>query len=572
MKKSLLTLFGMVASIGLSAQVIFNVLTPAAVQGTYPLSYATSANSWGVADLNDPNESVTGTLALVDDGTAADSLGCNALTNGSAIAGKIAVIYRGSCSFGIKARFAQQAGAIGIIIISNQDAQVTSFNMLGGAEGLEVTVPTIIIDKTTGALLRPYLDAGSLTAFIGNKLGNFPVDLGYKEEMVLYPQMASRQIGLAKAPGDFPVQTGMFIYNYGSQDQSNVVATVTIKKNGTQVFSDTKANLTINAGDSLDISFGTYDPAWTIGNYDITYTITPASADGYAGDNVKTAAFAITDSTISYAPPISGSALPDANTFIKSTDIQPIFYCMSFRDAKANLLKFLGFSFALTPMAPHQLTNEYLELELYEWNDAFVDLNEAATFDDLTSVAVAEYTYQENLADSTVYVPYSDGSYTFKSNQRYLACVKALSDSIYFGFTNHVNYDLNLNTYLQPISPLKSGGTWYSAGFGTDQTNAMGVHAYAPGVGVNEVTLNSEIVPFPIPSTSVVNVPFGAKAGKTAEVVVLDLTGKMVTTLKGSFNGSTLQVNTGDLSNGNYMFNVTVDNGVTSSFKVLISK
>ena len=54
-----------------------------------------------------------GTAVLVDDGTAADSLGCGVLVNNAAISGNIAVVYRGTCEFGVKALNAQNAGAIG---------------------------------------------------------------------------------------------------------------------------------------------------------------------------------------------------------------------------------------------------------------------------------------------------------------------------------------------------------------------------------------------------------------------------------------------------------------------------
>ena len=43
--------------------------------------------------------------------------GCNPLINN--LTGKIAVIYRNTCEFGAKALNAQNAGAIGVIIIKN---------------------------------------------------------------------------------------------------------------------------------------------------------------------------------------------------------------------------------------------------------------------------------------------------------------------------------------------------------------------------------------------------------------------------------------------------------------------
>ena len=87
--------------------------------GNYDFTWAEPSGGWGCPDLSDPANAITDTLAFVDDGTAGDSLGCNALVNGTDITGKIAVIYRGACEFGTKALNAENAGAVGAIIVNN---------------------------------------------------------------------------------------------------------------------------------------------------------------------------------------------------------------------------------------------------------------------------------------------------------------------------------------------------------------------------------------------------------------------------------------------------------------------
>lgn len=555
---------------GLSAQVIFKVNSPANLSATYPLSYAKVENSWGVGDLNDPAESVTGDVALVSDGTAGDSLGCNALTNGASIAGKIAVIYRGTCGFGVKALNAQNAGAIGIIIISNQDAPVTSFNMLGGTEGMSVTVPTIIIDKSTGALLNSAIHSG-MNVFIGNKLGAFPVDLAYKESWVQYPERLSYPHVFARNIGEYAVKPGLFIYNVGSANQAGISATCAIKvKGGAQVYVNTQSGITCNAGDSIFVTFDTYDPNWTAGDYTITYIINPATADGDVNDNSKSQDFTLGDA-VSNA--ITGeNNLPQSNYFVKTTNPQPVFYCTSFKDDHANRAKLKGFSFAATPLAPHSLANEYLEIEMYEWNDAFKDLSEAATFDDLSSVAVTEYTYPGNYADSTIFIPWTDAAVQFKANQRYLACVKVFTDSLYFGFSNTIDYNANAELYLEPISEIQTAGTWYSSGFGFDQTSGIGIHVTPTDNSVAENAINAEGTPFPTPSNQYVNIPFAANGAKTATIQVVDVTGKIVANTTATVEGNNLKVNTTALSNGTYVFNVTLNTGKTSSFRVLVGR
>lgn len=568
MKKSLLTIFGLIAGISLSAQVVFNVKTPAPVAGNYDLTYAISTNSWGVADLTDPANSVEGTLAFVSDGTAGDSLGCNALTNGAAVTGKIAVIYRGSCSFGTKALNAQNAGAIGIVIVNNTSGLI---NMLGGTEGMSVTVPTIFVSNETGALIKNDVNAGAVTAFIGDKAGLFPNDLGFKANLVAYPQFAARPAAISGAVNDYPVEPGLWVYNFGSAAQSGASASATITQTGGgTIYSETQSNLTLPSGDSVFISFTTFNPAWNVGEYTLTYNLSASGSDGDPSDNTTDAVFSINNTTYSFAPINFATGMPKANSFVRSTNPPPTFHCIAFVDPKASNLNLEGFSFAASAQTPRQLTNEYVEIEIYEWNDVFDSVG-AATFDDLLAIANMDFTYEGNYTDSVIYVPYAGPAYTFISNQRYLACLKVLTDSINVGYTNHIDYDGNQSVYGQPMTPIKSGGNWFSGGF-SNVTGAIGLHSSSNGSGIKDFTINSDVVPFPTPSNQYVNIPFATAGVKAATISVIDLNGKLVTSTTATADGKNLRVNTTNLSNGSYLFNVTLDNGTTSAFRVIVAR
>ena len=82
---------------------------------------------------------------------------CTAITNPAAIVGKIALADRGSCTFAIKAKNLQNAGAIAAIIIDNADA--SSPNPLGGTDP-SVTIPVISVTKSDGDSLRTQLASG----------------------------------------------------------------------------------------------------------------------------------------------------------------------------------------------------------------------------------------------------------------------------------------------------------------------------------------------------------------------------------------------------------------------------
>jgi PKD repeat protein len=143
--------------------VFVGVHSPSSVETEY-LTY-TITTGWG-ADLN--AEFAYGDLVLVDDGTATPEEGCNALTNGTAINGNIAVASRGSCNFSLKALNAQNAGATALLLINNQ---ANAPNELGdGGQGPQINIPVIMVSQTDGAALLTHLQNGqNAIGFIGQQ-------------------------------------------------------------------------------------------------------------------------------------------------------------------------------------------------------------------------------------------------------------------------------------------------------------------------------------------------------------------------------------------------------------------
>jgi hypothetical protein len=130
------------------------VSAPVSVAGKYAVglaSFGPSPTDAGVAgqlvaalDPADPN----GT-SMFD--------ACSSLTTASAVAGKVALVDRGTCTFVIKTKNAQAAGAIAIIIANNVDGNLPPG--LGGSDPT-ITIPAVSITKADGAALRAALDAG----------------------------------------------------------------------------------------------------------------------------------------------------------------------------------------------------------------------------------------------------------------------------------------------------------------------------------------------------------------------------------------------------------------------------
>jgi hypothetical protein len=125
------------APLVLGRQVFFTLSAPASLAGQY--EFGTSSTFGAVATpANFSGPIVTG-LSPTNDG-------CNAFTNAADVAGKIAIVRRGTCGFVVKAKNAQNAGATGVIIANNQAGGAIG---LGGADPT-VTIPAISISQDLG--------------------------------------------------------------------------------------------------------------------------------------------------------------------------------------------------------------------------------------------------------------------------------------------------------------------------------------------------------------------------------------------------------------------------------------
>ena len=87
-------------------------------------------------------------LIIVNDSTT-NTLGCNAFVGD--YTGKVVLIDRGSCSFPIKIRNAQNAGAL-MVIVANNSTQAP-FQMTGTGTA-DITIPSVMISKAIGDALK----------------------------------------------------------------------------------------------------------------------------------------------------------------------------------------------------------------------------------------------------------------------------------------------------------------------------------------------------------------------------------------------------------------------------------
>ena len=134
-----------------SARVRVN--SPAGIAGSYTANTAEFGPSITAAGTT---ANVAQALDPSDASGASTTDGCTALTNPSAVAGKVAIIDRGSCNFTVKVRNAQNAGAVGVII-ANSSTGV--FGGLGGSDPT-ITIPSVMVTFADGNTIKGQLGAG----------------------------------------------------------------------------------------------------------------------------------------------------------------------------------------------------------------------------------------------------------------------------------------------------------------------------------------------------------------------------------------------------------------------------
>src|SRR5262245_24560043 len=101
---------------------------------------------------------ITAQAILVVDVTAPVNDGCETITNAAQLAGNIAVIDRGLCAFTVKVKNAQDAGAIGCILVNN----VAGTFSPGGTDPT-ITIPVLALSQADGASLKTAISGGPTT-------------------------------------------------------------------------------------------------------------------------------------------------------------------------------------------------------------------------------------------------------------------------------------------------------------------------------------------------------------------------------------------------------------------------
>lgn len=146
-----------IASRMLAQTTTLTITSPETVARNYDIGTATFGTPANVASMN--GRFVAALDATNVDGPATTD-GCTTFTNIDSIGGHVAVVDRGTCTFVTKARNAQTAGAIGLVVIDNRRDTCTPPGMGNTDDASDVTIPVISISATDGDVLRGVLGGG----------------------------------------------------------------------------------------------------------------------------------------------------------------------------------------------------------------------------------------------------------------------------------------------------------------------------------------------------------------------------------------------------------------------------
>lgn len=589
MKKLLLSLVVAGTTFWSAAQISVTGVAPASVVGSYEFEWADPAGGdWSTPDFNVPNTFVQAEIMLVDDGTSGtnpqgnpmSAEGCNPLIND--LTGKIAMIYRNTCQFGTKALNAQNAGAVGVIIINRDEEAI---GMAGGDDGLSVTIPVVMVTYSDGQFLLAETMGGTVpvTVFMGNKQNLHGDDMGAIEEAAITSHYGS--IPKFIADNGYTFDLGIEVTNYGSND-NDVQVRLQLDGPSGNLIDETVGPINVLSGEFVSIfpgeatAFTPYAPAtWEAGEYTLTYTISiPSVTDLDEADNVRTSYFTVTetgatgDNVLSLARADVSNSQPIANSF-PSNATSSYKACMKLEEASYPTANtgIEGFYFSVgTDTSTYDLTAGEILLEVHEWNDGWTGIDPATgwssiTFDNLSQVGFgSHYPASNDDNDDVIYAPL-DAPVILTGGQRYLVCLQTYLPEYYFGYDNVLNYGANYSYYLQPIGAINiDDATWYT-GWSSADALSLGLRMN-PNVGLEE-SLTVEGSAFPNPTNDNVTITVGATGDATLRIT--DISGRIAYEGTVALTNGNANVDMSAFDAGVYVFNVAFENGQRSQFNVV---
>lgn len=535
----------------------FEVTSPASAAGIY--DYGTQTG-----DVDNPiwgptlTETLTGELAWGFNAT--DSLGCEAITTD--LTGKLALIRRGACDFSTKVLNAQNAGAIGAVIVNHydnvDDTGATLVGMLGGVDGPAVTIPAVFVSRSTGEVIIPAIDAGET------------VEAAFTVKS-FYDPVSSFSI---QTPATDAVEFDSYFIHYvnpSSVDAQEVTVTATITSPmGTETVL-TGTSLVEPLADSIIVLDGSFLPT-ELGEYTVDWTHDQGPETLESSFYTTEYAYGTARPTIDQAPRVSDADFATGNLIYQ-----------------AGALSIMDGDGAITTHASFGLSNgadlftgdpisDQVVVILYDADadgDDLIDFSPTSattTFDELLPVALASYVITGNeTVEQQIFVEWEDledgdNMVDLKPDGAYYTVIAYDGGDAGLGICPGFTASSGVNYLNFPTTPIIVSGSFFSGGW-NGSTVGIGLHlaGFVPPVNTEDlVELDAAKVTLaPNPVSSRLNVMFNLdETADEVQLMLTDVSGKLLTSeqYEQVYNQS-LEMDMNRLPAGTYFLSIVTPEG-----------
>jgi len=589
-------------------RVLISTQTPSAIEGMKNFSYssdpALAPGTWGGA-IGQIWNAIP--LVLAD---ATDSLICTA-TPGS-LTGKWAMVFRGDCEFGYKAKKAQDAGATGVMIVNNIPG-AGPVNMGAGAQGSLVTIPTIMISNTDGLAIDAVMHTGN-NVFISVT----PYGFGNSHDLCIPNQLYSLSPGFAIPANQLDAGNGnpkayksfmsALVANTGTSDETNVqlklnVDWIPTAGSPSNFFKDSIAIpgtfAVLDSLDNVNSTSTAFDMhASGTGRFDFTYTATCANTDALPIDNIQkfsmyatNAAFCNSQYNIISGKPLVTGGLrmnPQSVTALSMT-WGPLFYVAHAADAYNLQMALYAVDTTQHDLNFVQNTPGLFFTVLFKWTDA--NTNDVIEPTELTLMGTGNHTFSTADSNGAIFVAPFDSVIHLEANTYYWAASVTSNNDLFVGSDGNSNYfnrsfasdHLTSGGFKSFWAPLYEGGITVDHLDNLTDTVSMvpfapnKIIAYQPtdslpitfGENVPAVAMNTQFIPenvkstivrennftvFPNPARENINVKVDFPVSvNNVTFTLMNAVGQVVYTVnKGTIKDATISLPVGSVAPGNY--------------------
>lgn len=539
-----LILLLMFSYVGVEAQtLVFKILEPESAKGRYAVG---TQSGWGPVQ-----QAFTGEAAWIE----GDSLACDPGSITGNLAGKVAIIRRGTCDFSAKTYQAQLKGAIAAVIIGHgNDGADAVIGMSGAANAGDVTIPAVMVSFNTGKYIQENLDNG-IKVVVEYALPNIADANGpFAYSTPLSQVMPFQNMSLK-------------VYNNESTTIGSATAHIEIQEPDGNIVNFTYDISSLFPADSIiaDFSSENYTPA-SKGLYKMKYWVKTLDGGHYVDNDVLTKEFVITDDLFT----IDNNTLNDNSPGVQPTtesyngagNSHDIGSAFIIPNAKGSAKKAY---FSITN-PDSLLAGDFFTLALYYLGDLEYTFPTGLTdYNDFELLGVGQYDmqpgdYKNQLHEVDLLGFNAPTDLNFKQGF-YLIMAKYINSE---NSTRPPAYSYTPAYDYPTVNTVVRVGTLYWGGYvGSPQAvvrlgiDLNRVSTQNPTLSANEVKISPTI------ANNSVNVHTDlTQLTKKMEVLITSESGQPVkfTTFKDVQKGD-YNLNVSNLANGVYFMNITTDSG-----------